>query len=60
MNAFAAALRLQEDRNVLLARRQQLRILDHIAGRPPKVLRKLRRLTLESATRRVLGLKGHR
>ena len=60
MNAFSAALRLQGDRNLLLALRQGLQIVAAREGKPIPQFRKLRRLTTESATRRVLGLKGHR
>ncbi|WP_264046915.1 hypothetical protein [Methylobacterium flocculans] len=60
MNAFIAALRLQEDRNAVLAARTRDAIVRHFEGKPPRILRRLRRLSTESATRRVLGLKGHR
>ncbi|WP_375408533.1 hypothetical protein [uncultured Methylobacterium sp.] len=60
MNAFSAALRLQEDRNALLASRQREVLVALYQGRPAPKFAKLRRLSTESATRRVLGLKGHR
>lgn len=60
MNAFNAALHLQEDRNAVLARREAEAMLARLQGKAPRALRRLRRLSTESATRRVLGLKGHR